>query len=212
MTYEDIVNGKDFELEAEVSHSGIKNFLIPEIEKQPVYARIANMYQITGMLAFVLGGFKAFMPFFTQRNSVYLWEMFFGLIFSFTILIFIHEGIHAIAYKCVGVKHLSFGMQLKKFLFYVQANKQVIDSKQFTIVALAPAVTVATLSLLGMIFFYDKPLFYFFIPIFAFHSLFCGGDFGLLSFFQNRSDKEIVTFDLKKEGKTYFYSRKKQTT
>jgi hypothetical protein len=98
-------------------------------------------------------------------------------------------------------------MKLRQFMFYVQADKQVLDYNQFKIVALAPVVSVAILSILGMILFYNQPAFYFFIPIFAFHSVFCGGDFGLLCFFANRPESKIYTFDVKQEEKTYFYAQ-----
>jgi hypothetical protein len=126
------------------------------------------------------------------------------------VLIVIHELIHALAYKFVGATHLSFGMNLKQFVFYVQADKQILNYKQFRLVALAPALVVSSLSIIAMLVFYQHAVFYFFIPIFAFHSVFSGGDFGLLCFFSNRNDKDIVTFDIKAEGKTYFYAKSKE--
>lgn len=209
MTYNELLANDDYQEIASVKHTEMKDFVVSEVVENQGWARIANMYQIAGVLAFVLGGFKAFMPFFVQREAVYLWWLFFGLIFTFTVLIVLHELIHAIAYRRVGARHLSFGMELRKFLFYVQADREVLNYKQFKIVALAPVILVGLLSTLGMVIFYNQPAFYFFLPIFSFHSLFCGGDFGLLCFFQNRPDQNILTFDVKEEGKTYFYASKK---
>lgn len=209
MTYSELINNNEYAEIASVSHHDIKTFVIAEIEKQPLYARIANMYQITGVLAFVLGGFKAFMPFFTNRETIYLFWLLGGLVFTFSVLIIVHELIHAMAYRAVGARELSFGMNIRKFIFYVQANKQVLNFKQFQIVALAPVTIVAALSIIAMAVLYQHPAFYFFIPIFAFHSIFCSGDFGLLCFFQNRPKMDIVTFDVKNEAKTYFYAKSK---
>lgn len=208
MTTEELLQNPDFKEITALSHTEIKNFIVSEITENQGWSRIANMYQITGILAFVLGGFKAFMPFFLSRETIFLSWLGIGLVFTFTLLIVLHELIHAIAYKSVGAKKLSFGMNIRKFIFYVQADKQVINYKQFKIVALAPAVVISLLSVIGMAIFYTQPIFYFFIPIFAFHSLFCAGDFGLLCFFENRKELDIVTFDNKQEGKTYFYGKK----
>lgn len=207
MTHKELISSNEYEQIIALKHSEIKTFIVTEVEKQSIWARIANMYQITGLLAFVLGLFKAFMPFFTKRESIYLIWLVLGLVFTFTVLIIMHELIHALAYRYVGARNLSFGMNIRKFMFYVQADKQVLNYKQFKIVALAPVVTVAIVSILGMIIFYNHAAFYFFIPLFAFHSMFCGGDFGLLCIFANRADKEILTFDIKSEEKTYFYAK-----
>ncbi|MBN2766314.1 MAG: DUF3267 domain-containing protein [Paludibacteraceae bacterium] len=205
MTVNELKSNPDYKLLDEVKHDEMKNFIVAEVEQQPPFARIANMYQIAGLLAFVIGGFRAFMPFFTNRETIYLWWLLAGLVFTFTVLIALHELIHAVAYRFVGAKNLSFGMSLRKFMFYVQADGQVLNFKQFQIVALAPAVLVSALSLVGMAVFYTHPAFYFFIPVFGLHSIFCGGDFGLLCYFQNRKDKEILTFDVKAESKTCFF-------
>ncbi len=207
MKHNELISSNEYEQIIALKHSEIKNFIVTEVEKQSIWARIANMYQITGLLAFMLGLFKAFMPFFTKREGIYLFWLVLGLVFTFTLLIITHELIHALAYRYVGARNLSFGMNIRKFMFYVQADKQVLNYKQFKIVALAPVVSVAIVSILGMIIFYNHAAFYFFIPIFAFHSVFCGGDFGLLCIFANRSDKEILTFDIKSEEKIYFYAK-----
>lgn len=209
MTYDDLLANGEYSEIASVNHTDIKDFIVAELVKQPLWARVANMYQIAGLLAFMLGTFKAFMPYFIQRETSYLWWLLGGIVFTFSFLIVIHELIHALAYKYVGAKYLSFGMNIRKFLFYVQADKEVLNYQQFRIVALAPAVLVAVGSILAMAILYQHEAFYFFIPIFAFHSLFCSGDFGLLSFFSNRCDQDIVTFDIKAEGKTYFYAKSK---
>ncbi len=205
MTTQELLNNPEYKEIAVVNHAELKQFLIKEVEQQPVWARVANMFQITGLLVFMLGGFRAFMPFLMQNNSQFLLWMLYGLIFTFTLLIVFHELIHAAAYYYVGARKLSFGVIWRKFMFYVSADKFVADRKKFTIVALAPAVIVSVLSIIGMAVFYNHPAFYFFIPVFGLHFIFSGGDFSLLCFFENRKEQEIFTFDVNEEGKTYFY-------
>jgi len=207
MTVEELIRNKDYTLLASVKHSEMKNFIFPEIEKRPFWAGIANMYQIGGLFAFMLGLFKAFMPLFLAKSGHNLWWVGGGIVFSFSILIVLHELIHAAAYLAVGAKKLSFGMMLKKFMFYVQADKHVINYRQFQFVALAPTVFVAVLSIAVMLVYYNQPPFYFFVTVFGLHSIFCVGDFGLLCFFANRKDTEIVTYDDSKSGESYFYGK-----
>jgi len=207
MTAEELINSPDYTQIAEVKHSELKPFITTEVEQQPVWAKISNMYQIAGLLAFMLGGFKAFLPLFAGKSGVNLWWVGAGIVFSFSALIFIHELLHAAAYWYVGAKKLSFGVILRKFIFYVQADKQVLNYDKFKIVALAPAVVIGVITILGMIIFYNQPLFYFCLTVFGLHGIFCGGDFGLLCFFENRKDKTILTFDDKEKGTTFFYEQ-----
>lgn len=207
MKYLELINNPDYEKIEELSHNDIKPFLRREIAGNQGWGLTAKMYQGMGLLLVGFALIKAFAPYMTRRDTASLEGLGMGILFTFTVLIILHELLHAIAYLLVGARKLSVGMNLRKFLFYVQADKKVLNYKQFMIVALAPAVVVGVVSLAGAIFFYGQPLYYFFMVIFGLHGLFCGGDFGLLCFFENRKVDEIYTFDVKKEGKTYFYKR-----
>lgn len=209
MNYKDVINNPKYKEIASVKHNDIKEFVIQEVSYNYGWTRIANTYQIIGLFALGFSLIKALISFYTYKTYISLIVLGIGLLFSFTLLIILHELIHAAAYKYVGAKKLSFGMNIRKFLFYVQADKQVLNYKQFKITALAPAITIAFFSLLGIILFYNRHAFYFFISVFGLHSLFCAGDFGMLCFFQNRPDMDIVTFDIKAKEITYFYGKEK---
>ena len=208
MKYPELINNPDYEKIEELSHDDIRPFLRREIAGNQGWGLIAKMYQGIGLLLVGFALIKAFAPYMTRRDTASLEGLGMGVLFSFSVLIVLHELLHAIAYLLVGAKKLSFGMNLRKFMFYVQADKKVLNYKQFMFVVLAPAVVVGFVSLSGAIFFYGQPLYYFFMILFGLHGLFCGGDFGLLCFFENRKDDEIYTFDVRKEGKTYFYKKK----
>lgn len=208
MKYLELVNSTDYEITDEISHNDMKPFLRREITGNQGWGLIAKMYQAMGLLLVAFALVKAFAPYIRTRETISLEWIGWGVLFCITGLIIIHELLHAIVYLVVGARKLSFGMNLKKFMFYVQADRQVLNYKQFLFVALAPAVVVGAVSLAGAIFYYGQPLYYFFMVIFGLHGLFCGGDFGLLCFFENRKEEEIYTFDVKSEGKTYFYKKK----
>jgi len=207
MKYLELLNNPSFEQIEVIEHSNLRPFLRREIAGNQGWGLMAKMYQGIGLLLVGFALIKAFAPYMTRRDTASLEGLGMGVLFSFTVLIILHELLHAIAYLLVGAKKISFGMNLNKFMFYVQADKQVLNYKQFMFVALAPAVVVAVVSLTGAIFFYGQPLYYFFMVIFGLHGLFCGGDFGLLCFFENRKEDEIYTFDVKSEEKTYFYKK-----
>jgi len=207
MTHKELLQQTDYMLITSVVYSNVKDLVYTELAKNRGWARIASWYQIAGTLVFIPATFKAFMSYYIHSEMDDLLWLTLGLITSFSLLIVMHELIHAAAYRCIGAKNISFGVNWSKFLFYVQTDRMVLDYNQFKKVSLAPVVVVGLISLLGMIFFYGLPEFYFFLTIFTFHSLFCSGDFGLLCFFQNRPDKDILTFDVKEEEKTYFFGK-----
>jgi len=212
MTHKELLQQTDYKPIKSVLHSDIKELVYTELAKNRGWARIANGYQIVGLFTFIFYTFKAFIPYYYFNETSSLIWLVLGLASSFSLLIVLHELIHAAAYCWVGVHNISFGAEWHKFLFYVQADRTVLNYNQFKKVSLAPVVVVGIISFMGMILFYNHPGFNFFLPIFALHSLLCAGDFGLLCFFQNRPDKDILTFDVKEEGKTYFYGRQHQQT
>lgn len=201
-------NSNQYTLLDTLHHNEIKDFVVQELAAHALWARIANMYQIGGLLAFMLAGFRAFMPFFVHKESTQLMYLLFAMAFSFSFLIVIHEFIHALAYKVIGAKNISFGMNLRKFVFYVQAHQQVLSYANMKVVALAPAVVVAAITVVGMLVFYNQPMFFAFAAVFGLHSLFCAGDMGMLCYFENRKEKEIVTYDDKTNNCSYFYEKK----
>jgi len=207
MKYSEIINNPGYEKTDEIEIKNIYPFVRHEMAGNQGWGLIVKMYQGIGLLLVGFALIKAFAPYLTRHDTASLQGLGLGVLFTFTLLIVIHELIHALAYILVGARKLSVGMNLRKFLFYVQADKKVLNYKQFMIVALAPAVLVAITTLAGAILFFGQPLYYFFMTILGLHCLLCGGDLGLLCYFENRKEDEILTFDVKSEGKMYFYKK-----
>jgi hypothetical protein len=131
----------------------------------------------------------------------------YGLISTFA-LIPLHEYIHALAYKFVGATNTSYDMNLRKFYFMAMADKFVADSKEFRIVILAPFVSISIVCLILYVSFSGIWKFYP-VGLFFTHTLFCSGDFGLLSYLESNKSKEIYTYDDKARGESYFFERLK---
>ncbi|MCF0054801.1 DUF3267 domain-containing protein [Dyadobacter sp. CY356] len=129
----------------------------------------------------------------------------YGLALAFT-LIPLHEYIHVLAYKSQGAQHTSYDSNLKKFYFMAIADKFVANRKEFQIVALAPFVVIS-LGLLILMFFTGKLWTLTIMGMLVVHTACCSGDFGLLSYFDFRRDKELLTYDDKEKGISYFYTK-----
>jgi hypothetical protein len=203
---EDLRNSGKYELIAQLNHSQIKEFVINQLTQN---GRIIKVYMIYQIVMIMVGMF-----FFTrsivlvfQNSAAQLYFSLAALVFCFSVLIIIHELLHGIALKLAGAKRVTYGGYLKKFIFYAEADQFVINHRQFAFIALTPLVVVKMVTLIGIIFFFSHPLFYFLIFVMSAHSLFCAGDIGLLSVFQQFKNTEIFTFDVKAEKTSYFFRR-----
>lgn len=208
LTPENLQNENEFELLAEVSHQKLREFIVTQIINEKYIIRIYSGYQVLMLLLF---GF-----FFTRSivlmikgHSEAIIGVGLALIFSFSALIIIHELLHALAYLLTGARKISFGLILKKFIFYALADRQVIASRAFHVVALTPFVVVKFICLVALLKTGNIQLIYFFLTVMCLHSLFCAGDIAMLAFYNLHRGKEIFNFDDRSEGKTYFYTRKK---
>lgn len=204
---EDLQNGNEFELLTEVSHQNLKEFIVEQIRAEKHIIRIYSVYQVVMLLIFIFILTQSIILTF-KGHSEALISIGFGILFSLSVLIVIHELLHALAYLLNGARKISFGFILKKFIFYALADRQVIASRAFHFIALAPFVVVKIICLVGFLVFYNEPMMYFFLSVMCLHSLFCAGDVAMLAFYNLHRGKEIYNFDNRSEGKTYFYTRK----
>ena len=207
LTPEDLQNEDNFELLTEVSHQHLKEFVVEQITKEKYIIRIYSGYQILMMILFA---------FFLTRSIVYsikghseeIAGVGLAILFSLSILIVVHELLHALAYLLSGARRISFGFVPKKFIFYALSDRQVIAPRAFHFVALTPFVVVKLVCLVGLVATQNTLLIYFFLTVMCLHSLFCAGDIAMLAFYNLYRGKEIFNYDNRIEGKTYFYLRK----
>lgn len=197
----------NYEELARLNHNEIKDFVLQQLSEG---GKLVYSFMIYQFLMIVLGMFfitrsmvKAFNGF-----SEPLYYSLAALTFSFTLLVILHELLHAVALKLTGAPKISFGAYLRKFIFYAEADRYVLNRKQFAFIALTPLFAVKIITLAGIILFPGTPVMYFFIVIMCSHSLFCAGDVGLLSLFYRMKKTEIFTFDVKEEKTSYYYRRK----
>jgi hypothetical protein len=206
-TIEELRNSDHYELVDQVEHHRIKEFVIKQLTTDGKLIRWYMYYQVIMILT---GLFFVTRPVVLALRgySEPLIYLFIAIAFTFSLLIVIHELLHALALKITGAPHISIGGYLRKFIFYAEADGHVLNRKQFALVALTPLFVVKAFTLAGIVLNVGEPAFYFWIFVMSAHSLFCAGDIGMLSYFHRFPDSEIYTFDVKKEKRSYFYKRK----
>ena len=203
-TIDELRNSGKYELIAQLNHQQIKEFVINQLSESGAIIKSYMIYQVVMVLIGIFFFTRSIVLAF-QISAEPLYYSLAALVFSFSVLIIIHELLHGIALKLVGAKRVNFGGYLKKFIFYAEADQFVINRKQFAFIALTPLFVVKLITLTGIIFFFDHPVFYFLIFVMSSHSLFCAGDIGLLSVFYKTRNSEIFSFDVKAEKTSYFY-------
>lgn len=194
-----------YRLIAKVHHDRIKSFIIDQLSEKSALARLFMGLQLA-MLVFLgfLIGYSVMMAVRGSMDS--LERLLAAALFSFTIMVVVHELLHAIAFLLQGITNISFGADIWKFIFYVQADGVVMTEKQFKRVAWTPFFVVTLTGLVvGTVFLFTglSPVFWYTLT--AIHVFFCTGDIGMICLYQNHKGKRIITFDMKAERTSYFY-------
>jgi hypothetical protein len=207
-TPEQIQHSPGYRLIARISHDNIKAFLLEQFSGGSRLAKRYMIYQT--LMGAVLAGLLVYsIASFFKGSTVELEWFSLAVLISFTALVVFHELLHAAAFLVTGVRNISFGANFWRFIFYVQADREVIPRKQFRLVALTPFMVVNLITASGTLWcvWQNSPAVILWLTIMSIHSFFCAGDYGLLCLYQNHPDKEIVTFDLKHERCSYFYEK-----
>lgn len=130
-----------------------------------------------------------------------------GVVCSLLLIPF-HELLHAFAYKLQGAKQTSYDMNLRKFYFLAIADKFVASRREFQIVALFPFVVIS-LALLFSALIAGETWKITLLTTLTIHSMFCSGDFALLSYFEVNRGLHVVTYDDKEHKISFFYGKEK---
>jgi len=140
---------------------------------------------------------------FTNREWSYFLQFLAALLANFSIILVLHELLHALAYKMQGAKRVYFGADLKKLTVYAASDEEIFDGKAFGLIAWLPFAIISPLLILGA--FMAPDLLLFFATAFAVHSLMCQGDFALIIYTRQYDPKLFLTKDSRSRKETYFY-------
>jgi len=141
---------------------------------------------------------------FINSTQAFLW-LAAGLVGTF-LLVPVHEFLHGIAYWACGAKKVSYKANWKKLYFMAVADKFITKRVAFFIIALTP-FTFISISLMILAFYIAPDFKVMWLTTLFIHATMCAGDFGLMSYFEENRDREVVTFDDDENGMSYFYSR-----
>lgn len=132
MTPSDLFNDSKFLLIEQLKHSDLKEFLTKTLKDKKSF--VYKSFQVYLFLVLALFGaivYYALLALIQTAEPFKLLQITFGLVFSFTVLIFIHEIIYAITFKAVGADNIYFGGDIKKFIFYTASDQTVISGAKF---------------------------------------------------------------------------------
>lgn len=210
LTPTDLINNPEFELIEEIDYANLKTFVVKEIERRSALIVLYSIIQIVAILAAIgLLAFYTFGLIIDGNFGIELTTAGCAILFSCTLLIPIHELIHAAAFLALGKRDIGFGVQWKKYLFYAEANLQVLNRNEMIMVGLAPLAVIAIVSITIIALQISTLTSLFAAIVFTMHLLFCGGDIAIISFFVRHKQVEMYTFDNREKKKSFYFVRKK---
>jgi hypothetical protein len=207
VSIENLHDSNHYEPLEEVNYHDLLPFLLKYIKPQSF---VMWLFYVLNIL------FLAIILFFLITNIIHTHISILGLLnyFGLAGLITVasvpfHELIHGLAFKLLGAGKLTFGANLKQFMFYVTAHRFVMNQKQFFFLALLPFVVISSLC----IYFLFDPSFtvrWISANVLFAHSTCCVGDFALMSYFQvNCQDQKGYTYDDVPSMTSFFFIEKK---
>jgi len=125
-----------------------------------------------------------------------------GSLLALPLLVALHEGLHALAYRLLGARKLALGGNWRKAYFYIAAHRFVLDKKRFGWVALAPLVIIGGV-LVAALFWVEGPVHWLLLGVLGWHVLSCAGDMALVSF--SMRYEKFYTYDDLEHAITYFF-------
>lgn len=206
VTVADLENSDDFKLIAAIDYDDLKAFIVSHIELKNPLILIYSMLQVLGFCGLgILVGYYSVGFISDGRFGEELKIMALAFLFSFTVLIVIHELIHAAFFYLFGKRNIGFGVLWRKFMFYTETHREVLSRCEMTIVGIAPFLIVSLLGVL--LFFFSSSLLFSLggLTVALLHLLFCAGDVAIVVFLFKQKPFPVFTFDDRYERKSYYY-------
>lgn len=206
-TVEELQDPSRYELIAAVHLDKIRDFVVTQVTEDK---KLVPAYMVYQTLMFLSG------VFFLTRAIVLAWKgdaryltiTLLTLLFSFTLLVIIHELLHGLALRMAGAPRVRYGGDLWKFIFFAEADRFVMGRPAFLMVAFTPLVVVQLVTIAGIILTFSQPLVYCFLMLMSVHTLFCAGDLALATIFFKYPGRKVFTFDNRGEKTSYYYMEK----
>jgi Putative zincin peptidase len=199
---EDLHNETQFKKLITLQYDDIISFVFRNIKKPTpavYFYFISNALLLLSFLYLLISGFGETFVSIVKQLVV-------GILVGSFLVIPVHETVHGIAYKLIGAPKIHFGADLKQMIFYVAADKYPVGRKGFYFIALAPFFFI-NLASIALLIFPEISLLPFTVSFLLFHNIMCIGDFAMVSYFQQKKDKELYTYDDHKKKVSYIFER-----
>ena len=118
-----------------------------------------------------------------------------------------HELLHGLAYRILGARRISFGMDLQQFIFYVTADRFPITKRELAFLALIPFILI-NLALITFTAVWATRLTLFSATFLLCHNMMCIGDFAMITYVFSKKGS-IYTYDDTGNKKSFFFEKMK---
>lgn len=186
----------------ELNHNELIPFVKEQLNQKTKFSRFYKLFNISLLVIII---FIVSLDFF--RNLLNFSEFISHLTWALALcvlLIPIHEWIHLAAYKWLGAPKVRIDSNFKKFYFMAIAPGFVVNKKEFTIIALAPYLSITFILALLYIIYMNNQAWFLLIALFI-HTGFCSGDFALLSYSESCQNDNWITYDDFDKKMSYFF-------
>jgi len=130
-----------FILIEKLDHQELITFIQKYMKQATFYTRFYNWLTLGLLALLAASGTFAYVRDYLGFSEL-IAHIGYGVVITF-LLIPLHEYIHALAYKYVGAKKVSYDANWRKFYFMAMADRFVANRKEFELVAVAPFVVVS---------------------------------------------------------------------
>ncbi len=208
MKYQDpdhIESSENFRMIHKLHYDEILGFVFENIRKKTFSSRFYFAFNILTLILivyFLIYGLRNNTLTFKEFGLQFFIGMFAG---SFLVIPF-HEGFHGLAYKLTGAPKIQFGADMKQMIFYVTADRYVLNRKGFYFLAYTPFVMINILAI-GLYFFIPAIEIHTLLFFLLFHNAMCIGDLAMVSFYESHPGSELYTFDDVPKRVSYIYER-----
>ncbi len=196
-----------YRLVMEIGFSEMIPFVMAQIRKRGVMTWIyitSNVCMLGALLYIILSG---------SLNGSLTWsgallQSLAGIVAGSFAIIPFHEMLHGLAYRILGAKKISFGVDFQQLIFFVTADRYPVSGRQLIFLALTPFVLINLAILMITVFFIPKILL-FSCFLLLIHNMMCIGDFAIAGYV-HRSGVRVYSYDEPGEKRSYFFEDVKQ--
>jgi len=203
VSVEQLHNTNKYELIDVVKYNDLLPFLIKYIKPG---SSVMWLFYLINIIFLVLVCYFIVCNFINHYITFLSLLNYFGLAGLITIAsIPVHELLHGLAFKILGAGKLTFGANIRHFMFYVTSHRFVLNKAQFYFLALAPFVVVSVLCI-SFLFYESFTIRWIAANVLFAHATCCVGDFALMSYFQiNCRNRKGYTYDDVPSMTSYFF-------